>query len=34
MRQFWKNQAALNTGDPVALTRVPSELADAAVAQW
>ena len=25
---------ALNTGDPVALTRLPPELADAAVAQW
>src|SRR5271155_5346979 len=34
MRRFWKNQAALNTGDPVALTRIPPELADAAVAQW
>jgi hypothetical protein len=34
MQAFWKNQAALNTGDPVALTRLPPELADAAVAQW
>src|ERR1700722_14970511 len=34
MRRFWKNQAALNVGDPVALTRLPPELADAAVAQW
>jgi hypothetical protein len=34
MRRFWKDQAALNAGDPVALTRLPSELADAAVAQW
>jgi hypothetical protein len=34
MQQFWKNQAALNAGDPIALTRLPSELADAAVAQW
>ena len=34
LRRFWKNQAALNTADPVALTRIPPELADAAVAQW
>jgi phosphoenolpyruvate synthase/pyruvate phosphate dikinase len=34
MQRFWKNQAALNAGDPVALTRLPPELADAAVAQW
>lgn len=34
MRRFWKNQAALNAGDPVAVTRLPPELADAAVAQW
>ncbi len=34
MQKFWKNQAALNTGDPIALTRLPPELADAAVAQW
>jgi hypothetical protein len=34
MQTFWKNQAALNAGDPVALTRLPPELADAAVAQW
>jgi plasmid replication DNA-binding protein KfrA len=34
MQQFWKNQAALNAGDPIALTRLPPELADAAVAQW
>jgi hypothetical protein len=34
MQQFWKNQAALNSGDPIALTRLPPELADAAVAQW
>jgi hypothetical protein len=34
MRKFWKNQAALNAGDPIALTRLPPELADAAVAQW
>ena len=34
MRRFWKDQSALNAGDPVALTRLPPELADAAVAQW
>jgi hypothetical protein len=34
MQKFWKNQAALNAGDPIALTRLPPELADAAVAQW
>ena len=34
MQTFWKNQAALNSGDPIALTRLPPELADAAVAQW
>jgi hypothetical protein len=34
MRRFWKNQAALNTGNPVALTRLPPEFADAAVALW
>ena len=34
MQSFWKNQAALNAGDPIALTRLPPELADAAVAQW
>lgn len=34
LRRFWKDQAALNAGDPVALTRLPPELADAAVAQW
>jgi len=34
MQKFWKNQAALNVGDPIALTRLPPELADAAVAQW
>src|ERR1019366_2049653 len=33
MQKFWKNQAALNAGDPIALTRLPPELADAAVAQ-
>jgi hypothetical protein len=34
MRRFWKDQAALNAGNPVALTRVPIEFADAAVALW
>jgi hypothetical protein len=34
MQTFWKNQAALNAGDPIALTRLPPELADAAIAQW
>ena len=34
MQKFWKNQSALNGGDPLALTRLPPELADAAVAQW
>ncbi len=34
MQRFWEDQAALNAGDPVALTRLPPELADAAVAQW
>jgi Plasmid replication region DNA-binding N-term len=34
MQKFWKNQAALNAGDPIALTRLPPELADTAVAQW
>jgi hypothetical protein len=34
MQRFWRDQAALNAGDPVALTRLPPELADAAVAQW
>ena len=34
LQRFWKDQAALNAGDPVALTRLPPELADAAVAQW
>ena len=31
LQKFWKNQAALNAGDPIALTRLPPELADAAV---
>src|ERR1700722_5078432 len=34
MRRFWKDQAALNAGNPVALTRLPPEFADAAVALW
>jgi hypothetical protein len=34
MQRFWKDQAAFNAGDPVALSRIPPELADAAVAQW
>jgi len=34
LQQFWKEQAALNAGDPLALSRIPPELADAAVAQW
>jgi Plasmid replication region DNA-binding N-term len=34
MRRFWKDQAALNAGNPVALTRLPPELADASVAMW
>ena len=34
LRRFWKDQAAMNAGDPLALSRMPPELADAAVAQW
>ena len=34
MRRFWKNQAALDAGNPVALTRLPPEFADAAVELW
>lgn len=34
MRRFWKDQAALNAGNPVALTRLPPEFADAALALW
>jgi hypothetical protein len=34
MRRFWKDQAALNAGNPVALTRLPPEFADAAVQLW
>jgi hypothetical protein len=34
MQRFWKDQSALNTGDPVALTRVPPEFAESARALW
>jgi hypothetical protein len=34
MRRFWRDQAALNAGNPVALTRLPPEFADAALALW
>jgi hypothetical protein len=34
MRRFWTDQAALNAGNPVALTRLPPEFADAAVDLW
>lgn len=34
MRWFWKDLAAMGTGDPLSLLRLPPELADAAVAQW
>ena len=34
MRRFWKNQAALDAGNPIALTRLPPEFADAAVNLW
>jgi hypothetical protein len=34
MRRFWKDQSALNAGNPVALTRLPPEFADAAVDLW
>jgi hypothetical protein len=34
MQRFWKDQAALNAGNPVALTRLPPEFADAAVGLW
>jgi hypothetical protein len=34
MHRFWKNQAAISTGNPLALTHLPPELADAALAQW
>jgi hypothetical protein len=34
MRRFWRDQAALDAGNPLALTRLPPELADAAVNLW
>jgi hypothetical protein len=34
MRRFWKDQAAMNAGNPVALSRLPPEFADAAVELW
>src|SRR5271156_5535041 len=34
MQRFWKDQAALNAGNPVALSRLPPEFADAAAALW
>jgi hypothetical protein len=34
LQRFWRDQAALNAGDPLALSRLPPELADAAIAQW
>ncbi len=34
MRRFWKDQSALNAGNPVALSRLPPEFADAAVDLW
>ena len=34
MQRFWKDQSAVNAGDPVALTRVPPELAESARALW
>lgn len=34
MHRFWKDQAALNAGDPVALSRLPPELAESAQALW
>jgi hypothetical protein len=34
MRRFWKDQAALNSGNPIALTRLPPELAESAQALW
>jgi Plasmid replication region DNA-binding N-term len=34
MRRFWKDQAALNAGNPVALSRLPPEFADSAVNLW
>jgi hypothetical protein len=34
MHRFWKNQASISTGNPLALAHLPPELADAALAQW
>ena len=34
LERFWRDQAARSEGNPVALSRLPPELADAAVAQW
>jgi Plasmid replication region DNA-binding N-term len=34
LERFWRDQAAMSEGNPVALSRLPPELADAAVAQW
>jgi len=34
MRRFWKDQGALNSGNPVALTQLPAKFADAALALW
>jgi len=34
MQRVWKNLAAVTTGNPLALSHLPPELADAAVAQW
>jgi hypothetical protein len=34
MKRFWKDQAALSAGNPVALTRLPPEFADAAAELW
>lgn len=34
MQRFWRDQGALNGGDPVALTRVPPELAESVQALW
>jgi hypothetical protein len=34
MQRFWKDQSALHAGDPIALTRVPPELAESARALW
>jgi hypothetical protein len=34
LERFWRDQAAMSEGNPIALSRLPPELADAAVAQW